>query len=331
MTAFRISLAVGLLAAASAAAQQPPTLTVYTYDSFVTDYGLGPVIEERFEAVCGCDLDLVAAGDGAQLLSRLRLEGARSEADIVLGLDTNLIAAAKETGLFAPHRIEPPEDLAVPGGWSDPTFLPYDWGWFAFVHDETRLPDPPTSFDALREAPEEVTIVIQDPRTSTPGLGLLLWVKRVYGDEAPEVWADLAPRIVTVTRGWWEAYSAFLEGEAAMALSYTTSPAYHAVVEGDETKAAAPFDEGHYLQIEVAGKVASTDQPELADRFLAFMLSEPFQSAIPTTNWMYPAVGPAPEVFGGLVEPETSLAFPPEEVPAIREQALDEWLDALSR
>ncbi len=325
--------AVAALAALSAPAwaQERPTLTVYTYDSFVTDYGPGPVIEERFEAECGCDLDLVAAGDGAQLLARLRLEGENTEADVVLGLDTNLIAAAKDTGLFAEHGIAPPADLAVPGGWSDETFLPYDWGWFAFVYDETRLAEPPTSFEALRAAPEDVTIVIQDPRTSTPGLGLLLWVKHVYGDEAEAAWADLAPRIVTVTKGWWEAYSAFLESEAAMALSYTTSPAYHAIAEGDDTKKAAAFDEGHYLQIEVAGKLASTDAPALADAFLAFMLTEPFQSAIPTTNWMYPAVGPAPEGFDDLIEPETSLRFPPEQVPAVRDAALAEWLDALSR
>ena len=332
MTIPRNGLALlAALAASASAAQGARTLTVYTYDSFVTEYGPGPIVEERFEAVCGCDLNLVAAGDGAQLLARLRLEGARSDADVVLGLDTNLIAAAKETRLFAPHGRAIPDALSVPGGWSDETFLPYDWGWFAFVYDATRLPEPPTSFEALRDAPEDVTLVIQDPRTSTPGLGLLLWVKHVYGDEAPQVWADLAPRIVTVTKGWWEAYSAFLEGEAAMALSYTTSPAYHAVAEGDETKKAAPFAEGHYMQIEVAAKLSASAQPDLADRFLDFMMSEGFQSAIPTTNWMYPAFGAAPSEFDGLVEPEDSRLYPPEAVPAAREAALAEWLDVLSR
>ena len=29
----------------------------------------------------------------------------------------------------------------------------------------------------------EARIVIQDPRTSTPGLGLLTWIKSIYGDE----------------------------------------------------------------------------------------------------------------------------------------------------
>ena len=328
-----ILLCLAALAASVPATAQTPELVVYTYDSFVTEYGPGPKIEEAFEARCGCELTITAAGDGAALLSRVRLEGARSDADVVLGLDTNQMAAAKETGLFAAHGLETPP-LDVPDGWADDVFLPYDWGHFAFVYDETRLAEPPASFEALAEAPADVTIVIQDPRTSTPGLGLLLWVKQVYGEDAAAYWEKLRPRVVTVTKGWWEAYSAFLDGEAMMALSYTTSPAYHAIAEGDETKKAAPFEKGHYMQVEVAGILASTDQPDLARDFLAFMLSPEFQSVIPTTNWMYPAVTPPeglPEGFDGLVEPVRSLLYAPEEAVAAREAALAEWLDVMSR
>jgi thiamine transport system substrate-binding protein len=328
------SLALATLAAfvALPAAAQTPALTVYTYDSFVSDWGPGPEVEKRFEAECGCDLNLVGAGDGAALLGRLKLEGAGTDADVVLGLDTSLTAAAAETGLFAPHGKTVGTD--VPGGWDDDLFLPYDWGWFAFVYDSTKLENAPTSFAALVDAPEDLEIVIQDPRTSTPGLGLLLWVKKVHGDEAGDYWRKLAPRIVTVTKGWSEAYGMFLEGEADMALSYTTSPAYHLIAEDDDTKKAAIFEDGHYLQIEVAGKLAGTDQPELADRFLAFMMSDAFQEVIPTTNWMYPAKTPAeglPEGFETLATPSESLVYAPEEARAARDEALAEWLDALSR
>jgi len=85
--------AAGLLGA-SAAFAETPELTVYTYDSFVSDWGPGPAVEKAFEEVCGCDLKLVGAGDGAALLARIKLEGNRSDADVVLGLDTNLTAAA---------------------------------------------------------------------------------------------------------------------------------------------------------------------------------------------------------------------------------------------
>jgi thiamine transport system substrate-binding protein len=326
----RSVIAAGLMAAAPAFAQTPD-LTVYTYDSFLTDWGPGPAVEAAFEAVCGCDLRLVAAGDGAALLARLRLEGERTGADVILGLDTNLTAAAAETGLFAPHGREG-AGLDLPVAWDDPLFLPFDWGWFAFVHDRERLPEPPTDFRALADS--DVTILIQDPRSSTPGLGLLMWVKAAYGDEAPAIWEALSDNIVTVTQGWSEAYGLFLEGEADMVLSYTTSPAYHLIAEDDPSKAAAPFAEGHYLQVEVAGIVAASPRQELARQFLDFMLTDDFQSVIPTTNWMYPAVTPAgglPEGFETLVIPETSLLFAPAEAEALRDPALAEWLEALAQ
>lgn len=322
-------LAAGLAVVAVPALAETPVLQVLTYDSFTSEWGPGPAIEQAFEATCACDLQFIPAGDGAALLARVQLEGAASQADIVLGLDTNLTAAAAATGLFAPHGIAAPTDLPV--AFDDPLFLPFDWGWFAFVYDRGRLAEAPRSFDAL--AASDLKIVIQDPRSSTPGLGLLMWVKAAHGDRADEVWQALADNIVTVTPGWSEAYGLFLEGEADLVLSYTTSPAYHLIAEGDDTKAAAMFDEGHYLQIEVAGKLAATDQPALADAFLAFMVGEGFQSVIPTTNWMYPAVTPAAGLPPGFdtFRPAKSLLLPPEEAAALRDAALAEWQAALAQ
>jgi thiamine transport system substrate-binding protein len=327
-SAIRLAPLIGFLAQPAHA--EVPVLTVYTYDSFVSEWGPGPALETAFEAECGCDLRFVAAGDGAALLARVRLEGASTEADIVVGLDTNLTAQAAASALFAPIATEAEFDLPV--AWEDDLFLPYNWGYFAFVYDRTRLSSPPASLEAL--AASDITILIQDPRSSTPGLGLLLWVNAAYGARAGEIWEGLADNVVTVTPGWSEAYGLFLEGEADMVLSYTTSPAYHLIAEGDDTKAAAPFAEGHYLQIEVAGKIASTDMPDLADRFLAFLVSDAAQSVLPTTNWMYPAMIPEaglPEGFGTLIEPAQALFYAPGEARKVREEALAEWLTAMSR
>ena len=327
-------LAAGLTAMTTLAhAQDKPVLTVYTYDSFVTDWGPGPAIEKAFETTCDCDLQLVAAGDGASLLSRIQLEGARSDADIVLGLDTNLTARAKATGLFATLSTSP-NGLDVPVEWNDDTFAPYDWGYFAFIYDNTKLEKVPGSFQELINSHKNLKIIIQDPRSSTPGLGLLMWVKTAYPNTADQIWKALAPRILTVTKGWSEAYGMFLEGEADMVLSYTTSPAYHIIAEEDATKSAASFSEGHYLQIEVAGKLKSADQPELADKFLDFMTSNEFQSIIPTTNWMYPAKFPQeglPKGFETLITPVKSLLASAKDTEEIRDTALSEWLTALSQ
>lgn len=326
-----LTLATATLAAtaiSTTAWAETPELVVYTYDSFVSDWGPGPAIEKAFEETCACDLNLVGIGDGAALLARLKLEGARSDADVVMGLDTSLIAAAKETGLFAETVVEADYDLPIE--WNDRVFAAYDWGYFAFVHNKDL--EVPTNFVDLGAG--DLKIVIQDPRSSTPGLGLLMWVKAAYGDDAPAIWAALSDNVVTVTKGWSEAYGLFLEGEADMVLSYTTSPAYHLIAEEDNSKAAAAFDEGHYMQIEVVGKLAGSDQPELADQFLNFMVSEAAQNILPTTNWMYPAVTPAaglPAGFETLMVPEKALLTPSDEVPAVREEALAEWLKALSQ
>ncbi len=323
-------LTAGFLATATMAMAETPVLNVLTYDSFVSEWGPGPAIEAAFEATCACDLVFTGSGDGAALLARLQLEGAASDADVVLGLDTSLTAQATATGLFAPHGVTAPTTLPVDV--PDPLFVPYDWGWFAFVYDNTKLATPPTSFAEL--AASDLKIVIQDPRSSTPGLGLLLWVKAAYGDDAPAMWADLADNILTVTPGWSEAYGLFTDGEADMVLSYTTSPAYHLIAESDATKSAAPFAEGHYLQVEVAGKLVATDQPALADQFLAFLLTDAVQTGLITTNWMYPAATPAaglPAGFETLIQPEKSLLMSPDQALAARGPALDEWRAALSR
>jgi len=323
-------IAAGLICLSGAAFAQQPVLTVYTYDSFASDWGPGPQIETAFEAECACDLQFVTAGDGAALLARIRLEGERSDADIVLGLDTNLTHAAAETGLFAPHGLEP-EGLTLPIDWDDQTFLPFDWGYFAFVYN-ADLAGVPANFTDLAES--DLRIVIQDPRSSTPGLGLLMWVEAAYGEGATTIWDGLADNIVTVTPGWSEAYGLFLEGEADMVLSYTTSPAYHLIAEEDASKAAAAFDEGHYMQVEVAGVLAGSDQPDLAASFMEFMISDAFQSVIPTTNWMYPAALSAealPEGFETLIQPQEALLLSPEDAAARRDAALETWQTALSQ
>ena len=325
-----ILLAAGLVTIATSAMADVPVLTVLTYDSFAAEWGPGPVIEAGFEATCACDLQFVTAGDGAAVLARVQLEGATSQVDVVVGLDTNLTAAATATNLFAPSGLSVTNTLPVP--FADANFLPFDWGYFAFVYDKSKLVTPPASFEEL--AASDLKIIIQDPRSSTPGLGLLMWVKAAYGDRAPDIWSALADNIVTVTPGWSEAYGMFLQGESDMVLSYTTSPAYHLIAESDATKAAAAFSEGHYLQVEVAGKLASTDQSALADAFLAYLTAEAAQTALITTNWMYPATTPAaglPTGFETLINPAKAILLSPAEAEAGRAKAIEEWQTALSK
>ena len=326
------TLALGALVLSGQAFAQEK-LSVYTYESFTSDWGPGPQVEKAFEAECGCDVEFVSVADGVALLNRVRLEGASTRADIVLGLDNNLIHEAQDTGLFAPHGIDMAK-VSVPGGFENDIFVPFDYGYFAFVYDTEAIETPPASLKELVESESDLKIAIQDPRTSTPGLGLLLWVKAVYGDEAATAWSRLQDKVLTVTPGWSEAYGLFTSGEVPMVLSYTTSPAYHRIAEDTERYKAASFAEGHYLQVEVAAQTVAGAKNPLAQKFLAFMTGPGFQDAIPETNWMFPAgeiSSPLNPVFDDLVKPEKTLEFSPEEVAKNRRAWVDEWLSVMSR
>jgi len=332
LTTLLATLALCLTAATSINAAERE-LTVYTYDSFVSEWGMAPKIKPAFEAQCDCTINFVGLEDAVALLQRIKLEGANSKADLVLGLDLNLIDEAKKSGLFSRHQVDTSK-LDLPITWSDDTFVPFDYGYFAFVYDTKALPNPPTSLEELINADPSLKVIIQDPRSSTPGLGLMLWMKSVYGDNASQAWAKLSDNILTTTKGWSEAYfSLFLAGEAPMVLSYSSSPAYHMAIEGNDQFQAAAFAEGHYLQVEVAAKLAKSNQQALADEFLNFMVSEEFQRHAPLTNVMYP-VSPEvtmPKAYNKLIAPAKVLKIDDALVNSQRKDWVKEWLTAMTQ
>ena len=313
-------------------AAQAKDLTIYTYDSFTAEWGPGPKVKENFEKICGCTLNFVAVADGVALLNRLKLEGKSTKADIVLGLDTNLISDAKASGLFAPHGLKDVKSN-VPDNFQDDVFLPYDYSYFAVIYDTEKLQTPPKSMAELIDGDASEKIILMDPRTSTPGLGMMLWVKDIYGDKAAEQWQKLSKRVLTVTPGWSEGYGLFTKGEAPMVLSYTTSAAYHMISEKTERYKAVTFTEGNYLQIELAGQTVTGAQNPLSTQFLQFMTTPGFQDVIPETNWMYPAYNtsePLKPAFDALPKPDKSLLIAPETVAQNRKSWVDEWLNAMS-
>lgn len=331
----RIAIGLFVLLVNTAYAADKNTLVIYTYESFTSEWGPGPAIKTAFEAQCdGCEIEFVALDSSAGILNRVQLEGKSTRADVVLGIDTNLMALAADTGLLVESGVDT-SNLALPIEWESNIFVPYDYGYFAFVYDTEVLPDPPLSMRALADAPDDLKIIIQDPRTSTPGLGLLLWVKSIYGDQAPDIWERLSAKTLSVTKGWSDAYfNLFLNGEAPMVLSYTTSPAYHMAVDKTDRFQAAKFDEGHYLQVEAAALLAASQKISLGREFLQFLISQEAQSVLPLTNVMYPAadIGDAlPPEFDQLVVPDETHLFSPEVVRDNRKAWVDEWLEATTR
>lgn len=307
-------------------------LVVYTYDSFVS-WGPARAIEEKFEAMFpGVDLVWVAVGDSSEMLSRLIAEAKLgiTRADVFLGLADVELARALAQGVFQPYDPAKIPNLAdvPPELIFDQTghVVPYDHGYVTFVYDSELLPEelvPKTLADLLR--PElRGKIVVEDPRTSSPGLSFLLWTIAHYGPDWLEFWRKLIPNLLVITKGWSEAYDLFLAGEAPLVLSYSTDTAYSYIEHSSLRYRVITPDGEAYRQIEGMGIVAGTTELELAHAFLNLVLSQEIQELIPTTQWMFPVNAKAklPSGYEYAVIPERPVSMDP----AIIGEELEEWL-----
>ncbi|MCS7240479.1 MAG: thiamine ABC transporter substrate-binding protein [Candidatus Bipolaricaulota bacterium] len=323
---------LGVLLAMVAVCGWAKELVVYTYDSFVS-WGPALAIKERFEAMFpGVQLVWVAVGDSSEMLSRLiaELRLGETRADVFLGVGDMEFPRALAHGVFQPYDPEKiPNLMDVPAALIfDQTgrVLPYDHGYVTFVYDSELLPGElvPKTLDDLLRPELKGKIVIEDPRTSSPGLAFFLWTIARYGEGWLDYWRKLIPNLLTITKGWSEAYDIFLAGEAPIVLSYSTDTAYSYIEHGSlRYQVITPNGEA-YRQIEGMGIVSGTDEPELAHAFLNLVLSVEIQELIPTTQWMFPANARAklPAGYEYAVIPERPVFIDPQLV----QEKLEEWL-----
>ena len=284
-----LPILTALFTASAFAQAAPQTLDVYTYDSFSADWSAGPKVKAAFEQQFPqCKLNYVAFDNNGTLFNRVRLEGKKIKADVVLGLDSYQIEDAQKLNIFEPNKVDLSQ-LRLPIKWENKTFLPFDYAQYAFIYDKNKLANPPKSLKELVER-QDLKVLYQDPRTSSIGRGLLLWMNAVYpAADVANAWKTLSKHTVTVTKGWTESYGAFLKGEGDMVLSVNTSPIYHILSEQKDNYAATEFAEGSVLQVEVAAKVANRNNA-CADEFLGFLLSPQAQADIAKNNVMLPVV-----------------------------------------
>ncbi|AHG77222.1 Thiamine-binding periplasmic protein [Mannheimia varigena USDA-ARS-USMARC-1312] len=253
------------------------------------------------------------------MFNRVRLEGEKTKADVVLGIDNFLQPEAEKSGLFT--EFEAKTKLEI----KDKIFFPYDTGSYAFIYDKEKLKNPPKSLKELVER-QDLKIIYQDPRTSSVGRGFLMWINQVYGDEAPNAWKALAKHTVTVGKGWSETYGAFLKGESDLVLSYTTSPLYHKWHENTDKYVAAPFEEGHLVQVENAAIVKTTKQKALANQFLEFLHNSQVQHIISYHNVMSPVIKEGVDPAFSEMPEYKSLEFTP-----VSQQTIQKWLSEWSK
>lgn len=336
-----------ILAGSLPAAAQPPTLTLMTHDSFY----LPDAVIEAFEAEHDVRLEVLPSGDAGAMVNQAILTADRPLADVLYGIDNTFLSRALEADIFEPYaspelEAVPPDLVLDPGHHVTPidtadVCLNIDRE--AFVDGALPLPDDLR--DLLDPALAD-QLVVENPATSSPGLAFLLATIVTFGED-PETgwqayWAGLRDNGVQVAAGWEEAYYGGFsggsgEGERPIVVSYASSPAAEVVFgpdpEADESPTAA-LAAGCFRQVEFAGILRGTDQPELAAALIDHLLAPETQAELPLAMYVYPARSDValPEVFERhALRPAAPLGLEPAAIAVGREAWIRAWTDVVLR
>ena len=269
--------------------QEQKTLTVYAYDTFCGDWGAASAIIPAFEEATGIKVNLVSAGAAIEVINKVRLEGEKTQCDVILGITDDI--ADKAYDLLESYN-SPYIETIDPKLVFDPQnrLIPYDYGSFAFVYDTQAGIELPTCLMDLTKEEYKGKVILIDPRTSSVGTGLLMWTYNALGENWVQWWKTMTGNALTTASGWSSGYGLFTEGEAPIVISYTTSPVYHVMWEDTTRYQALLFTDGHEATIEAAGIVKGTRHREEAQAFIDFLLTAA-QVDLANANSMYPVNG----------------------------------------
>ena len=334
----------------SSAALQKTTVRVITHDSFA----LSQSVIDDFTAETGITVEFIPAGDAGEMVNRAVLSVGAPEADVLYGVDTTLLTRAVEAGVFAPYTSPDagalrPELANLGVG----VVTPIDDGDVCINVDDVWFADngivPPATLDELLDPTYRSLLVVENPATSSPGLAFVLGTIARYregGDGVTESWIDywatLRDNDVLVVNGWSEAYYTEFTGgggggDRPLVVSYSTSPPAEIIyAEGtppDRPSTSTMLD-SCYRQVEFAGVIAGSDQPEAAQRVIDWLISPQVQADVPLSMFVFPARAdtPLPDEFAEFVtRPQVPLELPADVIAAQRDRWIEEWTQTVLR
>ena len=313
------------------------TVTLVTYDS----YAISDETLESFTDETGVKVEVVRAGDGAQVVNRAILTKDTPEGDVLFGADNNLLSRALSNDLFESYQPEAVQDLPTElTEGTDGAATPIDTGDVCINYDTAALKKqgvtPPETLDDLTKPEYRGLLVVENPATSTPGLAFLLTTIAEFGtDGFQDYWKRLRDNDVLVENSWDSAYYQQFsggsgEGDRPMVVSYASSPAAEVIFAEKPPKEAptAAMLSSCYQQIEYAGLLNGAKNPAGGRALLDFMLSDTYQNDLPLNNFVYPVVASAkvPKEFDEFAPKPTDPAeLPANEVDANRETWIEQW------
>ncbi|MFB6091048.1 MAG: thiamine ABC transporter substrate binding subunit [Halobellus sp.] len=319
-----------------------PELTVATYGAFVDapSTSPGPWIKETFESEFDATLTFKTPDSEINYFIERALQGVEIDADAYVGLNVNMLIRIDEKledGLFTTlddieGRSEVKEGLNF-----DPKgrIVPYDTSYVSLVYNETMEGgdfSAPQTFDGLLKPEYQGDLLVQNPTSSATGKSFLLHTIKVKGEDGYlDYWRKLQNNDARVVSDWSTSYTAYSNGEAPMVVSYSTDQVYAHRKGQNLAKHQIRFlnDQG-YAYPEGMSAFRNAANPDLARRFLEFMLRPEVQGEIAQRNVAFPATTTAelPDDFAEYAQaPPEAVTFTYD---ALRDN-VSEWTTAWER
>jgi thiamine transport system substrate-binding protein len=342
----RTLLAVLLLSTiiiAACSSRGPVTLTIMTHDSFAVSQSVITV----FEQANNVKLIFLKSGDAGAALNKAILSKDTPLADVFYGVDNTFLSRALAAGIYEPYSSPllskiPMEFQLDPGNQA----LPVDYGDICINVDKAFFSahnlSVPATLDDLLKPEYKGLLVVENPATSSPGLGFLLATIKHFGpDMYLDYWRSLRANGLVVVDGWETAYYTNFSGSSGhgaqpLVVSYSSSPAAE-VIYANTPLTSAPTasilgPDTCFRQVEFVGILKGTRQLELARKFIDFMLGQQFQEDIPLQMFVYPVNMDAklPPEFTQFAQAASQPAtLDPAQIAANRDKWIADWTAAV--
>jgi thiamine transport system substrate-binding protein len=331
-------------ATATPQSTEPQTLTVMTHDSFSVSEG----VVKAFEDANHAKIVFLQSGDAGAALNKAILTKEAPLADVLFGVDNTFLSRALEGDIFeayeSPALREIPDQFKLD---ASNRALPVDYGDVCINYDKAYFADNnlavPQSLEDLTRPEYEGLLVVENPATSSTGLAFLLATVAHFGDSFTEYWQALKDNGVVVVDGWETAYynnfsASSGRGPQPMVVSYGTSPAVEVVFAekplDDAPTASILGPDTCFRQIEFVGILKGTENLQLAEKFVDFMLSLQFQEDVPLQMYVYPVHPEAalPDQFTKYAQaPEQAAALAPDVIAQNRDTWIQAWTDVVMK
>jgi iron(III) transport system substrate-binding protein len=292
-----ILAALAALALAPAQAQEK-VLNLYSSRHYQTDEAL----YADFTKATGIKINRIEAGEDP-LIERMKQEGSRSPADVLLTVDAGRLWRAEQAGLFQPVKSKVLEER-IPANLRHPEGLWYGFSMRArpIFYAKGRVdPAKLATYESLADPVHKGKVCIRSS-SNVYNLSLMSSMIAANGPDKAEAWArGVVANMARAPKGGdTDQLKAVAAGECDIAVSNTyyyvrllksSNPADRAVAE----KLAVVFpnqkDRGTHVNISGAGVAKHAPHRENAIRFLEYLSSPEAQAYFANGNNEYPVVG----------------------------------------